>query len=269
MFTANSPSAKARWVLEAMGINDVPALYFDDIARQEKIKVKRCSLPSEKDLSGMLIYRGEMKGILINTYIENIGRQNFTFAHELGHYFLKHKPPYVLEGESSFRCSNQDMEVADNYSSIEAEANQFAVELLMPELLFKPLLAGTVFDFTLMSSLANQFYVSKHACGNRILDFMKEPYILICSKGTSITAIKCSNAAKRFGKAVKNIPTESHAYRAIQYQQNQKQFYLSPGSVWFGQLFSNIIVYECTWGNYEHDVSMTILEVEHPTILPV
>jgi len=89
MFTANTPSSKAKWVLETMGIKGVPAPYFDDIARQENIKVKRCSLPSEKDLSRMLIYRGEMKGILINTYIENIGRQNFTFAHELGHYFLK------------------------------------------------------------------------------------------------------------------------------------------------------------------------------------
>lgn len=262
MFNANTPTAKAKWVLETMGIKDVPAPYFDDIARQEKIKVKRRSLPSEKDFSGMLIYRGEKKGILINTYIENIGRQNFTFAHELGHYFLRHKPPYTLDGESSFKCSNQDMEVVEGSSSIEAEANQFAVELLMPELLFKPLLAGTVFDFTLMSSLANQFYVSKHACGNRILDFIKEPYILICSKGTSVTAIKCSNTAKRFGKAVKNIPAGSHAYRAIQYQQNQKQFYLSPGSVWFDHLYSSIIVYECTRGNYEHDVAMTILKIE-------
>jgi len=50
------------------------------------------------------------------------------------------------------------MEVAENYSSIEAEANQFAVELLMPELLFKPLLAGTVFDFTLMSSSLKEIY---------------------------------------------------------------------------------------------------------------
>ena len=188
MFTAKTPSSKAKWVLETMGIK-VFRLHILTILRQEKIKVKRRSLPSEKDLSGMLIYRGEMKGILINTYIENIGRQNFTFAHELGHYFLKHKPPYVLDGESSFRCSNQDMEVVEDYSSIEVEANQFAVELLMPELLVKPLLAGTVFDFTLMSSLANQFYVSKHACGNRILDFMKEPYILICSKGTSVTQL--------------------------------------------------------------------------------
>lgn len=262
MFNSNTPTAKAKWVLETMGIKGVPAPYFDDIAYQEKIKVKRCSLPSEKDLSGMLIYRGEKKGILVNTYIENIGRQNFTFAHELGHYFLRHKPPYTLDWESSFRCSNQDMEVVEDYSSIEVEANQFAVELLMPESLFKPLLAGTVFDFTLMSSVANQFYVSKHACGNRILDFIKEPYILICSKGTSVTAIKSSKAAKRFGKAVKNIPTESHAYRAIQYQQNQKQFYLSPGSVWFGHLYSSIIVYECTRGNYEHDVSMTILKID-------
>jgi hypothetical protein len=38
MFTANTPSAKAKWVLETMGINGVPAPYFDDIALQEKIK---------------------------------------------------------------------------------------------------------------------------------------------------------------------------------------------------------------------------------------
>ncbi|MBZ4647665.1 MAG: ImmA/IrrE family metallo-endopeptidase [Firmicutes bacterium] len=262
MCAENTPAVKAKWVLETMGIKDVPALHLEDIAHMEKIKVKRCALSSEKDLSGTLIYRGEKKGILINTYINNIGRHNFTFAHELGHYFLKHKPPYISDGESSFRCSNQDMEDVVSHSRIETEANQFAVELLMPEPLFRPLLAGSVFDFTLMNSLANQFYVSKHACGNRILDFIKDPYILICSKGTSITAIKCSSTAKGYGKTIKNIPTESHAYRAIRYQQNQKQFYLSPASIWLGHFNSNIMVYECTRGDYEHDVSMTILKIE-------
>lgn len=262
MSTAIDPTVKAKWVLETMGIRDIPAPHLDEIAHNEHIYIMRRSLSSEKGLSGTLVYRGYKKGILINTYIDNVGRHNFTFAHELGHYFLQHRPTYISDGESGFRCSNQDLEAAHGHQSQEIDANRFAVELLMPEALFKPLIAGSIFDFTLMSSLANQFYVSKHSSGNRILDFIRDPYILICTKGLNITTVKCSRSARAHWIAQKTIPLATGAYDAIVGKYNQSSFSLSDATKWFNRCNAGTKVYEWTRGDYAHNVAMTILKIE-------
>lgn len=256
------PAAKAKWVLETIGIRNIPAPHLDEIAHNEHIHIMRRSLSSEKGLSGTLVYRGDKKGILINTYIDNVGRHNFTFAHELGHYFLRHRPTYISDGESGFRCSNQDIEAVHGNPSNEIEANRFAVELLMPEALFKPLMAGSLFDFTLMGSLANQFYVSKHTSGNRILDFIRDPYILICTKGLTITAMKYSRSARAHWIAHKTIPPATGAYNAVLGRYNQGSFSLSDTTNWLKRCDTNIKIYEWTKVDYSHNVAMTILKIE-------
>lgn len=57
--TDTKPTVKAKWVLEAFGIKGIPAPHLNEIAQNERIYVMRRSLPSEKGLSGTLIYRGE------------------------------------------------------------------------------------------------------------------------------------------------------------------------------------------------------------------
>jgi Zn-dependent peptidase ImmA (M78 family) len=262
MLATMDPVVKAKWVLETMGIHDIPASHLNKIAQSENIYVLRRSLPSEKCLSGTLVYRGDKKGILINIYIDNTGRHNFTFAHELGHYFLQHKPTYISDGESGFRCSTQDIESDNGQLSKEVEANRFATELLMPEVLFKPFTAGSLFDFTLIGSLANQFYVSKQASGNRILDFIREPYVLICTRGLKITAMKCSRAAKAYSIAHYTIPSGTSTYDAIAGKHNQGGFSLVDASRWLNYCGSGTRVYEWTRGDYAHNVAMTILKIE-------
>lgn len=88
-------------------------------------------LPKDPNLSGLLLFRGEKRAILINTFIRNTGRINFTFAHELEHHFLQHSPTYFSDGQQGFRCTPEDMQT--DVHSKEAEANRFASALLMPE----------------------------------------------------------------------------------------------------------------------------------------
>lgn len=65
--------------------------------------------------------------IFYNSTITSKGRQNFTLAHELGHYLL-HRA-----ASNQLLCSRSDMwKWGSEYGRMEAEANEFASYLLMP-----------------------------------------------------------------------------------------------------------------------------------------
>lgn len=100
----------------------------------ERIKYKE--IPSvSTDFVGALTKGNNNKlYIMINKKIDNLGRKNFTIAHELGHYFLGHQ----LHQNSVF-CNNDDIvEEGHQQNSIEREANYFASCFLMPEEKIKP-----------------------------------------------------------------------------------------------------------------------------------
>lgn len=74
-------------------------------------------------LSGFMGYGPEnMTAICVN-YKRSYGHQNFTLAHEIGHWFL-HK------GKS---MADADKDLSNYRSALEREANRFAGELLYPE----------------------------------------------------------------------------------------------------------------------------------------
>jgi Zn-dependent peptidase ImmA (M78 family) len=241
-----SPVAKAKWVLETKGITDVPAESLTAIADSENIRHKFCELPDEPDLSGELLFRGDKKGIIINTLIKNRGRQNFTFAHELGHYFLGHKPGYVDDG-TGFWCTISD--VGETLRPQEAEANRFAVELLMPEDLFRLDMAGAPIDFDLINSLSKKYQVSKHTSSNRILDFVPTPYIIITTEGMSVKTMKCTPAARSYMRHLAQIPAETIAHEVITRKTGQSQFEESDPAKWFNRNLAAGQLYECTRGD--------------------
>lgn len=251
------PAVTARQVLDRMGISDPPATHLEEIAREEHIRVGKRSLPDDPNLSGLLLFRGDKRAILINTFIGNSGRINFTLAHELGHYFLRHSPTYLPDGNQGFRCSPDD--VQNGFRPKEAEANHFASELLMPAEQFYLSMVGSVLDYTLISNLARQFFVSKHACCNRILEFLKDPYIVIRSKSYEITEIRASAAARRKYLAMKHIPTETAAYAAITAKESQSGFAETNPAKWLLNPNPSIHLYEWTKGDWPHGVAMTIL----------
>lgn len=241
------PVAKAKWVLETKDVTGIPAESLTAIADSENIRHKFCELPEDLDLSGELLFRGDKKGIIINTHIKNRGRQNFTFAHELGHYFLGHKPSYELDNNTGFWCSASD--IGETLRPQEAEANKFAVELLMPEYLFKLDMAGAPIDFDLINSLSKRYQVSKHASSNRILDFVKAPCVIITTDGVSVKTMKCTSAAKTYARNLDQIPAETIAHEVITHGIEQPQFEESDPTKWFNRSLAVGQLLECTRGD--------------------
>lgn len=98
------------------------------IMEVEQIEFREITSANQKFVGALTRANSGQWYIIINT-IENIGRRNFTIAHELGHYFLEHQ----LQS-NSFYCSDDAIaEESQTKSPIEHEANHFASCLLMPE----------------------------------------------------------------------------------------------------------------------------------------
>jgi len=250
-----NPIVKAKWVLETNGITGVPAEYLHVIAERENIRLKYACLPNDPKLGGQLLYKGQKKGIIINTLVDNLGKHNFTFSHELGHYFLDHQPSYALDGQSVFWCSVDD--IGNGMQPQEVEANRFAAELLMPSDRFRLDMSGASLDFTLIASLANKYMVSKHTASNRLLDFIKEPYIVFTSTGTTINTQRASLSAKSVYSPLKYIPKDTIAGNVINSRGMQTCFIECDPGKWHMGFHTGLKLYSWTRGANNH--YMTIL----------
>lgn len=102
---------------------------FNEIMNAEDIKLREIPSVSTDFVGALTKGNNNQVYIMINKNIDNLGRKNFTIAHELGHYFLQHQ----LHQNSVFCNSNDIIEEGHQQNPIEREANYFASCLLMPE----------------------------------------------------------------------------------------------------------------------------------------
>jgi Zn-dependent peptidase ImmA (M78 family) len=157
---APSPRAMARLIHSQSGYRCGP-VDIEAIAQALDILViERKPLVG---LEGILITQPERRdgAILVNSAC-NPRRQRFSIAHELGHFlFLSH-----TSGEGLFECSGQDMRTSsldrDRHARQEAEANAFAIAVLLPQKQMDALCQNRT-SLRAVVSLAAEVDVSKNA----------------------------------------------------------------------------------------------------------
>ncbi len=120
-----------------------------EFARQLDILVKSFS-PPQPDISGFLMQLGNSFGIGYSTDIRNEGFQNFTVAHELGHYFIDDHPLAVLGSGKHFSRSGYISK-----DRFEEEADAFATEVLMPWKLIEPVIRANAGGFGTIKAVAD------------------------------------------------------------------------------------------------------------------
>ncbi|MFA5888654.1 MAG: ImmA/IrrE family metallo-endopeptidase [Candidatus Paceibacterota bacterium] len=126
-----------------LDLSPFPYKNITDSIFELKIQSFEFSEDSIKNLSGAITYE-EKDSSGVKTYEFHIAinssksqeRQNFTLAHELGHYFL-HKDKIKIEGiivDSDFFDGGRALFSLDEaeISQMEIEANNFAYALIMP-----------------------------------------------------------------------------------------------------------------------------------------
>jgi Zn-dependent peptidase ImmA (M78 family) len=120
-----------------------------DFAHQLDILVQPFS-PAQPDISGYLMQQGNSFGIGYSTAIRSEGFQNFTVAHELGHYFIDDHPLAILGTGKHFSRSGYISK-----DRFEEEADAFATELLMPWRLIEPLIRANKGGFGTIKAVAD------------------------------------------------------------------------------------------------------------------
>lgn len=119
-------------------------------------------------------------GIIYNSSSNSRGRQNFSIAHEFGHYLL-HRQRFP-KGK---QCTNRDvMDWSTEEAQIEGEANRFAANVLMPLDDFRRQIAKykTNIDLEVFSRLAHRYEVSLTAAILQWLSHTNERAMIVVSK---------------------------------------------------------------------------------------
>ena len=164
--------SKAKEVLRDMQFNTLP---INSIKIAEKSNIAVQAKPDTSiGVSGMLIKNGDNFGIMYATHIKNKGFQNFSIAHELGHYYLDGHIENILT--DNIHTSDASLLSTNIY---EQEANYFASILLMPSFLIKDDINRNDLSWQLVSNIAKKCQTSLEATARRIIELSKEPCALL------------------------------------------------------------------------------------------
>lgn len=125
------------------------------------------------DCSAQLDWAGAHAYITVdeNTHRQ---RQRFSIAHELGHWVLHRANP-----EPVCTTRSSEDEDVDRRNQLEHEANRFAVELLLPESMVRPLIADEPADLGTARMIARKFKVGLQMAAARVAELSPRPAIFL------------------------------------------------------------------------------------------
>ena len=142
---------------------DLPLLAW----RAGRLRIEEGSLTNAL---GRLVRGTDGGTIRVSASIRHSGRRRFTIGHEIGHGVL-HAPGTPWDGHRELSTWGD--------SSIEAEANGFAAELLMPGFLFTPRIVGCRPELSAIDGLAEEFGTSNLASARQFVEYTLEPLALV------------------------------------------------------------------------------------------
>jgi Zn-dependent peptidase ImmA (M78 family) len=182
----------AEQIVKGMGVTTLPV---DPRAIAEKREIVVQAKPVEdKGCSGMLVRLGNDFAIAYATHLQNEGFENFSVAHELGHYFMSGHVEAVIQGENGIHVSRAGFNSSNKY---EVEADRFAAGLLMPRHLFFPAIEKAGQGLVAIEGLATLCRTSLHATAIRYTQCTRDPVAIIVSRGGIIDHCFMSEALKQ------------------------------------------------------------------------
>lgn len=159
--------------------------------------------PDRRGLEGYIFVDPWVQLIFLNVASgtkHHEGRQRYSYAHELGHYFLDAKPLLATDPETGFQlaCSYAEVErprhvarggyQAARAFQIERRANRFAAELLMPRDDLVSFLAKRRrgLSLELVGEIADRYQTSFRAAAFRLIEVTDQPCALVISNPKAV-----------------------------------------------------------------------------------
>ena len=167
-------TAEARRILAECGISSPAEIDVTLLAFHCNAAVQERHLDGA---DGLMIRLGEKALINVRESIPEPGKKRFVIAHELGHVILH---PNVKQHDR-FAIGEVDR-FSYRQANEEIEANYFAAELLMPEMMFKAAIGKAEPSFREIERLANTFQTTLSATAIQFVRFSREPCVFAITK---------------------------------------------------------------------------------------
>lgn len=146
-------------------------------------------------VSGMLLRHGDAFCICYATHIKSVGFQNFSIAHELGHYLLPGHPEHIFAG-GDVHASHAGFTSSDIY---EAEADHFSAALLMPDFLFDAAFRKVGEGLAAVEAMSRLCETSLVATAIRYAQRTSVPAAVVLSTGGHLDFCFMSKTMQEFG----------------------------------------------------------------------
>ncbi len=246
--------ANAKKLLKELYIDEPSQIDVYAIAGIEDLFIEERVLPS---FEGELVYKDNIGIISIDSRIFETGQKKFTIAHELGHYFNSGKRA------GSYFCSGLDIRGIKQNIAAEADANEFAAELLMPEELFRSFTKGKKFGKEILSGIAAYFGVSLSAAAMRYAEIGGYPVAVIMSKDG---VVKWSSINKyfpfKFIRPGSKVSPSSYAHELFKGEKISTDVETILADAWFWEDFNykrDYFLFEQNIPMYRYNAVLTVL----------
>ena len=187
--TRLSPAEYARKLLSELNIKILP-IYPRKIAKGLGILVWERDADSGYD--GYLISADGNWGIMLNSSIRSKARKRFTVAHELGHYYIDY------HDGTNYQCFGRDIgSISPSIRQDEREANEFAVELLMPDEAFRKDIQQRDISLNAINSIAAKYGTSMTSTAIRYARSSPEACAIVVSENGKIRYFAYSENFRR------------------------------------------------------------------------
>ena len=249
-----TPEECAVRVLLDNDITGIPALSFEKVFDAWNILCDEFEYNDPK-YSGNLQRFPDQSIILVNVDNRYPPRQNFTKAHELGHFFLKHKG-------DNFQCTTKDLKTRDKtHKPQEVEANMFASCFLLPKDRIELLLDDDIFDISTISEIANTYLVSLSVATIRTITLLQGSWFAVWTKNGIVEWVVKSPAFKNITiNTGEHLKLGSIAYKCFHenFRPYKGEFIKVPNECWINSPQSDFRILELTkpLGSYNATLSL-------------
>ena len=166
--------------------------------------------------AALLMDELKASGIILHADGRRRERCRFSIAHELGHFLIPSHRPH--EG-APFECSVEDLHLLDARSRdrrkrVEAEANRFAANLLMPPERVRACIRQTSSNLERIVAMAREFGVSKEAMARSWVEAHREPVaVVVAHRGRVLRRYRSEDFPWLPGQNGDRLPQSSAALK--------------------------------------------------------
>ncbi len=209
---------------ERLDLRDVHGLDIEAMAKRLGVRVRRGGLHGA---AARLVGGPSFAIIRLSSRIEHEEAQRFSFAHEVGHWQLRHRSDDVPAPCKPIRIH----EHVDR--GIEAEANAFAAELLMPARLLRSRCEVSPVSLENVRAIAGDYRVSLVAAAVRFVELTSERCAAVFSRAGKVVWAARSETFVPFIDRGRRLGAESVAVDWFRHGRLSEGPQPVPADAWF------------------------------------